>query len=75
MTPIGIDVFFITKPLGLFQEDKVFPIGFLNFIILSIELIICVIFLLNEEYFDCQVLLFFRYLENHLIHLAERISD
>ncbi len=46
ITPIGIDTLFIIKPFGLFQEDKVFPIGSLNFIISSIEFLICSIFLL-----------------------------
>jgi len=41
-----MDTLFIIKPFGLFQEDKVFPIGSLNFIISSIEFLICKIFLL-----------------------------
>ena len=38
--PIGIDTFFIIKPFGLFQEDKVFPTGSLNIMIFFIEFLI-----------------------------------
>ena len=44
MIPIGIEIFEIFKPLGLFHFSKTIPVGSLSFIIDSIELMIPEIF-------------------------------
>ena len=43
---MGIETFLITRPFGLFHDDKIFPVGSLNLIILLTEFIISEIFLL-----------------------------
>ena len=36
----AVDIFFIIKPLGLFHDVKIFPIGSLHFIISLIDFLI-----------------------------------
>ena len=49
ITPIGIDIFEIFKPLGLFHFSKILLVGSFNFIIFFIALVIIEIFLSSKR--------------------------
>ena len=49
MTPIGIDIFLIFRPFGLFHLSKITPIGSLNLVISIIVLVIELSFNLSNS--------------------------